>query len=114
MKIEHPNQLAKLVFDDRDYGTIPPNSLAITNFFTLSPRGLAMNSVLKTPFFAISQANNIGLQLADFVTTIIGLRFESCAHIQPYFDLLKPCIYAYMDGERRVMGLKLIRGAEKE
>ena len=34
MKIEHPNQLAKLVFDDRDYGTNHPNAAAITNFFT--------------------------------------------------------------------------------
>lgn len=114
MKIEHPNQLAKLVFDDRDYGTNSPNATAITNFFIRSPRGLALNSILKTPFFAISQAQNVGLQLADFVTTIIGLRFESCQHIQPYFELLKPCIYNYMDGSKRISGLKVIRGAGQQ
>jgi hypothetical protein len=111
MKIEHPNQLVKMVFDDRDYGINHPNSLAITNFFNRSPQGLALNSILKTPFFAISQTHNVGLQLADFVTTIIGLRFESCPHIQPYFDLLKLSIYNYQDNDgRRVLGLKLLRG----
>lgn len=110
MKIEHPTQLAKLVFDDRDFGTNHPNSTAITNFLVRSPSGLALNSILKTPFFAISQAHNVGLQLADFVTTIIGLRFESCAHIQPYFDLLKPSIYSYQDRGKRISGLKLFRG----
>lgn len=110
MKIEYPQQLAKLIFDDRDYGTNSPNATAITNFFVRSPRGLALNSILKTPFFAISQAHNIGLELADFVTTIIGLRFESCIDIRPYFDLLKPCIYTYIDNGKRISCLKLIRG----
>lgn len=110
MKIEHPGQLAKLVFDDRDFGTNHPNSTAITNFFVRSPEGLAMNSILKTPFFAISQAHNVGLQLADFVTTIIGLRFESCPHIQPYFESLKSCIYVYDDRGKRISGLKIFRG----
>jgi hypothetical protein len=115
MKLGHPNQLAKLVFDDRDYGTNLPNSVAITNFFTRSPRGLAMDSIVKTPFFAISQAHNIGLQLADFVTRIIGLRFAACADIQPYFDHLKHGIYSYQDNRgRRISGLKVIRGTERE
>lgn len=114
MKIEHPSQLAKLIFDDRDYGTNNPNASAITNFFIRSPRGLTFDSILKTPFFAISQSQNIGLQLADFVTTIIGLRFESCVHIQPYFDLLKPCFYNYIDKGRRINGLKLMRGPNRE
>jgi hypothetical protein len=114
MKIEHQNQLAKLVFDDRDYGTNHPNALAITNFFTRSPRGLALNSILKTPFFAISQAHNVGLQLADFVTTIIGLRFESSVEIVPYYELLKTCIYSYMHDGKRITGLKLIRGLPKQ
>jgi hypothetical protein len=111
MKIEHPNQLAKIVFDDREYGINQLNSEAITNFFLRSPQGLTLNSILKTPFFAISQSQNVGLQLADFVTTIIGLRFESSAEIQPYFDALKRCIYAYTDNDNnRISGLKLLRG----
>ena len=32
MKIEHPERLAKLVFDDRDYGINQKNAHAITNF----------------------------------------------------------------------------------
>ena len=42
MKIEHPGSLAKLIFDDRDYGTNHPNALAITNFFTRSPQGFGV------------------------------------------------------------------------
>jgi len=111
MKIEHPNQLAKLVFDDRDYGINQPNSTAITNFFIRSPLGLALSSILKTPFFAISQAQNVGLQLADFVTTIIGLRFESSVDVQPYFDALKRSLYTYTDNSgRHIHSLKLLRG----
>jgi hypothetical protein len=114
MKIQCPGRLAKLIFDDRDYGINQPNSTAMTNFFIRSPYGLTMTSILKTPFFAISQAQNVGLQLADFVTTIIGLRFESSHAIQPYFDFLRKCIYSYTsDDGKRISGLKILRGIEQ-
>lgn len=115
MKIKYPNQLAKIIFDDREYGINQLNSTAITNFFQRSPRGLSMDSIIKTPFFAISQAQNIGLQLADFVTTVIGLRFCSHPYIQSYFSLLGKCFFFYrLESGVQVSSLKVIRGLVSE
>jgi hypothetical protein len=110
MKIEHPHEMASVVFDDRDYGTNKQNALAITNFFLRSPQGLAMDSVVDTPFFAISQAQNIGLQLADLVTSIIAMRFASEERITPYYKLLKRSIYRWK-GDKGIWrsGLKVLR-----
>jgi len=114
MKIEHQHEKAVLVFDDRDQGTNERNATAITNFFLRSPDGLALDSIIDTPFFGISQAQNIGLQLADFVTTILGLRFEGHDHIQPYFERLKRCIYRWQDPAGYwSSGLKVIRPGKK-
>jgi len=111
MKIRLPGEKALLVFDDRDYGINRKNSEAITNFFQRSAQGLAMDSILQTPFFAISQSQNVGLQLADLVTTVIGLRYSSHKSIQPYFDNLKRCVFYYENGDsRKVSTLKVMRG----
>ncbi len=69
-----------------------------------------MDSIIKTPFFAISQSQNVGLQLADFVTTVIGLRFSSHEQAQPYFTALKEAIPNYEETNRRVSCLKVMRG----
>jgi hypothetical protein len=115
MKIERPQEKAVLVFDDRDQGTNERNATAITNFFLRSPDGLALDSIIDTPFFGISQAQNIGLQLADFVTTIIGLRFEGHEHIKPYFERLKRCVHRWQHpGGRWNSSLKIIRPLKKE
>lgn len=95
MKKEKDSCLAKIIFDDRGYSINKLNSEAITNFFVRSPQGLAMNSIMKVPLFAISQAQNIGIQLADFVTSIISLRFSGEKKIDPYWKKLKPCIYRW-------------------
>ena len=92
MKKYYEYEMASLVFDDRDYGINQKNSEAITNFFQRSAKGLSMDSIVKTPFFAISPSQNFGLQLADLVTTIIGLRFASSRQIEPYFAVLKDAI----------------------
>ena len=110
MQIEHPKDMAILVFDDRDHGTNLRNATAITNFFLRSPYGLSMNKVLDTPFFGISQAHNIGLELADLVTTIIGMRFEKSPNGIEFFDQLKPCIYRWQDPPGKLhSGLKILR-----
>lgn len=110
MKIYHPNEKALLVFDDRDYGINQKNAEAITNFFQRSSFGLSMDSILQTPFFAISQAQNVGLQLADLVTTVIGLRFSSHKQIAPYFAKLRRCIPHYpMGNGGRTSCLKVLR-----
>lgn len=116
MKIHRPDDMASLVFDDRDFGINQKNSSAITNFFQKSAIGLAMDSIVKTPFFAISQANNIGLQLADFVTTVVGLRFSSNAFVDPYFSTLKKGFVSWHDEKNHgeVSSLKVMRGPTKK
>jgi Protein of unknown function (DUF3800) len=114
MKIHRHGSMASIVFDDRDYGINHKNSSAITNFFQRSPTGLAMDSIVRTPFFAISQSQNVGLQLADFVTTVIGLRFASNGYIDPYFQRLRKAIPAWDGNGHRVSALKILRAQNKE
>lgn len=110
VKIEAPEEKAILVFDDRDHGTNANNATAITNFFLRSPDGLSMDSIIDTPFFGISQAQNVGLQLADLVTTIIGQRFEGFEPIMPFWEDLRKSIYRWEQnpGDWN-SGLKVIR-----
>jgi hypothetical protein len=111
LKIECPGRFAKIVFDDRDFDTNRQNAEAITRFFQRSATGLALDSIIATPFFAISQAQNVGLQLADFVTTIIGMRFASNENIKPFFLKLQRQFIEYENNDGvRVSGLKVIRG----
>jgi Protein of unknown function (DUF3800) len=110
MKHEHPDRLAKLIFDDRDFHINKTNSEAITNFFVRSPAGLALTSVVKIPFFAISQAQNIGLQLADFVNYIVGSRFIGDPKIDPYWKKLKNSFYTWDAGSGiKGSSLKVLR-----
>ncbi len=115
MKRRYPKDMACLVFDDRDYGINNKNSTAITNFLQRSPPGLAMDSIVRTPFFAISQAQNIGLQLADFVTTVISAKHSHNENVDPYCDRLKRAIphWESVDGHR-VTGLKIIHDRATE
>jgi hypothetical protein len=110
MKREHPDDMACLVFDDRDYGVNHKNSAAITNFLQRSSAGLAMDSIVRTPFFAISQAQNVGVQLADFVTTIITANHARNDLVTPFCERLKPTIPHWQSVEgHHVSGLKVIR-----
>ena len=114
MKLHHPKDMAILVFDDREFDTNNKNSEAITKFFQRSARGLTMDSIVATPFFAISQAQNVGLQLADFIATIVGLRFASHDRISPWFDRLRPHFFQYTNQQgMRISGLKVLRDAKK-
>lgn len=92
MKRERPDDMACLVFDDRDYGINHKNSAAITNFLQRSSAGLAMDSIVRTPFFAISQAQNVGIQLADFVTTIICAQYAHNDNVTSYYERLKKAV----------------------
>ncbi len=113
LKREYPQKMAKLIFDDREYSINKSNAEAITNFFVRSPIGLAMDNIIKTPFFAISQAQNVGLQLADFVTTIIGLKFARSTNIEPYWQRLRSGIYTWKkDGLYRQTTLKILRSTK--
>ncbi len=109
MKRQHPGEMACLVFDDRAYGINHKNSTAITNFLQRSSAGLAMDSIVRTPFFAISQAQNIGIQLADFVTAVISSQFAGNQNVTSYYERLKKAVphWQSVDGHH-VTGLKVI------
>jgi hypothetical protein len=110
MKIRFPDRMAKIVFDDRDYGTNDRNATAITNFFQRSSVGLSLNSIIHAPFFAISQSQNVGLQLADLVTAVIGLRFSSHPIAEKYFQIIKKAQFSYqMPNGFWMNSLKIIR-----
>jgi hypothetical protein len=113
MKIYQPGQKALLVFDDRDFGINHKNAAAITRFFQRSHHGNKLDSIVQTPFFAISQSHNVGLQLADLITTVIGLRFEGCDDILPYFQTLKSSIpNLELENGTRASGLKIMRDGQ--
>jgi hypothetical protein len=116
MKRERPDDLACVVFDDRNYGINARNAEAITTFFQRDVRGLTMDSIVRTPFFAISQAHNVGLQLADLVAAVIGLRFSSNRSIAPYYAKLRKAIPSWPSGrgEFRVSGLKVMQELKGE
>ena len=104
MKREHPNQKAIIVFDSRDEGTNERNARAVTNYLVRSKTGNNMrSSLLEIPLFAISQADNIGLQLADIVTTIIGLYAAGEPGIKELYAHLHRLFYTWKDNYGRAM-----------
>lgn len=109
MQREFPQRRAKLVFDDVDYGTNKTRAESITNFFNRTAVGRGYDSIIRTPFFSVSQAQNIGLQLADLVTTVYGIRFQGVREIQPLFLILKKTLYSYRLGARRFTTLKVFK-----
>jgi len=109
MKNEFPDRLAKLVFDDRDHETNANNATAITNFFLRSAVGRGYNSILRVPFFAVSQAQNVGLQLADVVTTVVGKEFEGDRRIQDHWRIVQSLVYHTSVHGLSVSSLKVIR-----
>lgn len=84
MKENHPNLVAKLIFDDRGVPMNQRVSKAISNFFHKSQIGRSFDKILKVPFFAIS-SENIGIQMADLVGHIIGRRFTGDKNITVEF-----------------------------
>lgn len=95
LKNEFPDKMAKIIFDDRGYQVNKLNSEAITNYFVRSPAGLAMSNIIKFPLFAISQSQNVGLQLADLAAYIIGLKFSGESRIINQWNLLKTGLYRW-------------------
>jgi Protein of unknown function (DUF3800) len=93
MKHEAPQKLAKIVFDSRDHQTNEKNATAITNFLVRSHQGIGYDNILKVPFFAASQANNYGLQLADLITTVVALRFQGRREFDPLWVKVQRMIY---------------------
>ncbi len=109
MKREFPGRTAKLIFDNRDHKTHEKNAKAITNFFMRSQLGLGYDSILRVPFFAVSQGHNYGLQLADLVTTTIGLFFQGERRYKPMWDIVQKMLYFSDVGGQRQSSLKVMR-----
>jgi hypothetical protein len=109
MKREFPQRFAKLVFDNRDHRTHEKNARAITNFFVRSTVGLGYDSLLRVPFFAVSQGHNYGLQLADLITTVIGLRFQGEKRILPLWRIVHDMLIMQPVGEQIQSSLKIMR-----
>jgi hypothetical protein len=95
LKREYPRKKAKIIFDDRGYTVNKLNAEAITNFFVRSPIGLAMSNIIKTPFFSISQAQNIGLQLSDIIAGILSLKFAGEPRIEHHWKIMKTGLYRW-------------------
>ena len=66
MRHDHPDQFAKLVFDETDYGNDSARSKAIRKFMHATDEGRSWKQVLDVPFF-VSSAITPGIQLADFM-----------------------------------------------
>jgi len=113
MSREFPNRKAKLVFDDVGYGANNSRATAITNFFNRTSVGRGYDTIIRTPFFAISQAHNVGLQLADMMTGIVGMRFQGKREIMPYWRLLHDMLYTYTLGSRRYTSLRVFKPKRK-
>jgi hypothetical protein len=109
MRNVFPGRQAKIVFDDVDYGTNAARAAAITNFFNRTSTGRGYDTIIRTPFFAVSQAQNVGLQLADVVTTVYGMRFQGNRSVFPFFQILKRSLYVYQIGAQRVTTLRVFR-----
>jgi hypothetical protein len=109
MRNEFPARRAKLVFDDVDYGTNRTRAEGITNFFNRTSIGRGYDTIIRTPFFAVSQAQNIGLQLADVVTSIYGMRFQGRREVDPFFRELKKSLYRFQVGSRTVNTMRVFK-----
>jgi hypothetical protein len=109
MKLEHPGEFVKIVFDSRQDKENERNSRAITNFLVRSTLGISFDSIVKVPFFGVSQAHNYGLQLADLVTTVIGLRFAGEERIKPLWRIVQHMLYRTALGDRPISSLALLK-----
>lgn len=88
MNENHPELIAKLIFDDRGLETNQRISKAVSNFFHKSRTGQSFDKILKVPFFAISN-ENVGIQLADISAYILGRSFTGDGKLRKYHGLIK-------------------------
>lgn len=88
MKENHPELIAKLIFDDRGIETNQRVSKAVSNFFHKSRKGQSFDRILKVPFFAISN-ENVGIQLADIAAYIVGKSFTGDKQLKEFGRLIR-------------------------
>lgn len=109
MRDRFPRRLAKLIFDDRGRSTNEQNARAITGFFLRSNLGSSYDTIIKSPFYGLAKTHCYGLQLADVVTTVIGLKFQGDRRIAPLWRTARKMLYATSVGGRRQSSLKVMR-----
>jgi hypothetical protein len=109
MKRHFPTKFAKLIFDNRDHSAHECNSRAITNFFTRHTVGLGYDSIIRMPMFAVSQGHNYGLQLADLITTVIGLRFQGENRARPLWNIVYDMLAMEKIGSTVQSSLKVMK-----
>jgi len=109
MKLNFARRHAKLVFDNREHRTHEKNARAITNFFVRSQIGLGYDSIVRVPFFAVSQGHNYGLQVADLITTVIAMRFQGKRWIDPLWRIVQDMLYFADVGGRQQSSLKVMK-----
>jgi len=109
MRERFPKRQAKLVFDDRGYQTNKKNARAITNFLSRHAIGRGYDTILRVPVTATSEGHNSGLQLADLITTVIGLRFQGEKRVQPLFRHVLAMLHRTSVGGQKLTGLKVMR-----
>ena len=101
--------MAKLIFDNRDHQTHEANARAITNFFVRSTVGLGYDSVLRVPFFAVSQGHNYGIQFADLIATTIAIYFQGWREYRPLWKIVQQMLYSASVGGQTQTSLKVMR-----
>jgi len=109
MRLDFPGRHAKLIFDDRDHQSNNKNARAITNFFNRSIRGRGYDTIIRVPMFASSQGHNYGLQLADLITTVIGLRWQGERRTDPLYSIIQSMLHFSDVAGRSVSSLKVMR-----
>ncbi|MBI3313747.1 MAG: DUF3800 domain-containing protein [Candidatus Omnitrophica bacterium] len=118
MNENHPELIAKLIFDDRGLETNQRISKAVSNFFHKSRTGQSFDKILKVPFFAMSN-DNVGIQLADISAYILGRVFTGDGKLKKYHLLIKSMEFKSReeltapDGKKhRLFGFKIIKNKE--
>jgi len=109
MRLALPGRFAKIIFDDRGHRTNAVNARAITNFFHRSSLGRGYDTLIRNPFFATSQGHNYGLQMADLVTTVVGLRFQGNHEIMPLYRVVRKMLHRAPVGGLTQSSLKVMR-----
>ncbi len=112
MRQQFPGRFAKMVFDDRGFATNVKNGRAANNFFLRSPVGMSYDTIIKTMLHGVSK-NNVGLQLADLVSTVVGMKFQGTTGIDPLWQRVHRMLYKARVGEISQSSLKVIREKEK-
>jgi hypothetical protein len=107
-----PDEQVLLVFDDRGHRTNKRNAMAITNYLVKSKPG-RRSPIVPYPVFAVSEAHNYPLQVADLVTAIIAMHYNGDAWIEPLWRVVRAMTHRSRRGVRTWTSIAVLREKEK-